>query len=67
MWPISQPPEGVQWTVIDLPNVGQEANTFAEHLVRRYHTLAEYTIFSQASMSTAYKISPQNSAMFRRI
>ena len=40
-------PEGRHWDVVDLPNFGGEANTFAEHLVRRYDSLAAYTIFSQ--------------------
>lgn len=40
-------PDWRQWDIIDLPNVGRESNTFAEHLVRRYDSLASYTIFSQ--------------------
>ena len=45
--PMPSPPEGRYWDVVDLPNFGREANTFAEHLVRRYDSLAAYTIFSQ--------------------
>lgn len=47
-----QPPEGRSWNRVDLPNIGREANTFAEHLVRRYDSLAAYTIFSQVSART---------------
>ena len=36
-------------TVIDLPNKGREADTFARHVAARYDSLADYTVFSQAS------------------
>ncbi len=34
-------------TVLPLPNVGREAHTYLHHLVSRYDTLAEWTIFCQ--------------------
>ena len=34
---------------IPLPNVGREANTYLEHIVARYDTLAERTLFVQGS------------------
>ena len=46
-----EPPEGRFWNVVILPNLGREANAFAEHLVRRYDSLAAYTIFSQVPQS----------------
>jgi len=38
------PPEGS----IVLPNVGREAHTFLYHIVRHYHHLADWTVFTQA-------------------
>lgn len=41
-------PEGLtEWEAIPLPNVGREAHTYLHHLVSRYDTLAEWTIFCQ--------------------
>lgn len=34
---------------IPLPNVGREAHTYAEHVARRYDTLAELTVFAQGN------------------
>lgn len=34
--------------VTDLPNVGREGDSYAQHMFRRYDTLAEYTVFLQA-------------------
>jgi hypothetical protein len=34
-------------TTIPLPNVGREAHTYLHHLVRRYDSLADWTIFCQ--------------------
>lgn len=46
-----EPPPGRFWDVVDLPNIGREDNTFSEHLVRRYNSLASYTIFTQVPIS----------------
>lgn len=34
-------------TVIDIPNIGREGNTYLNHIIQNYHSLHEYTIFSQ--------------------
>lgn len=34
-------------TVIDVPNLGRESETYCRHIIQNYHNLAEYTIFSQ--------------------
>ena len=41
-------PEGLtEWETSTLPNVGREAHTYLHHIVSRYDTLAEWTIFCQ--------------------
>jgi hypothetical protein len=41
-------PEGLtEWEAITLPNVGREAHTYLHHIVSRYDSLAEWTIFCQ--------------------
>ncbi|MBD2751717.1 DUF3431 domain-containing protein [Spirosoma validum] len=35
------------WEAISLPNVGREAHTYLHHLVNRYNSLADWTIFCQ--------------------
>lgn len=37
---------------IPLPNVGRESHTYLNHIVMRYDTLAEWTVFSQAEAPT---------------
>eukprot|EP00405_Crypthecodinium_cohnii_P053209 CAMPEP_0206605820 /NCGR_PEP_ID=MMETSP0325_2-20121206/50719_1 /ASSEMBLY_ACC=CAM_ASM_000347 /TAXON_ID=2866 /ORGANISM="Crypthecodinium cohnii, Strain Seligo" /LENGTH=484 /DNA_ID=CAMNT_0054121589 /DNA_START=23 /DNA_END=1477 /DNA_ORIENTATION=- len=44
----SQCPEGS----ISLPNVGREGHTFLRHIVDRYDSLADWTVFSQAELPT---------------
>ncbi|GAB4051983.1 DUF3431 domain-containing protein [Spirosoma litoris] len=41
------PDSEAEHTVIPLPNVGREAHTYLHHIVNRYDTLAEWTIFCQ--------------------
>jgi len=36
-----------QWQFINLQNVGQEAHTFLSHIVNRYDTMADQTLFMQ--------------------
>jgi len=38
---------------IRLPNVGREGHTFLKHIVDRYDSLADWTVFSQAEAPTA--------------
>ncbi|SFD11314.1 DUF3431 domain-containing protein [Spirosoma endophyticum] len=41
-------PEGLtEWEAITLPNIGREAHTYLHHIVSRYDSLAEWTIFCQ--------------------
>ncbi|GAB4039887.1 hypothetical protein GCM10028774_42730 [Spirosoma jeollabukense] len=41
-------PEGLtEWEAIPLPNIGREAHTYLHHIVSRYDSLAEWTIFCQ--------------------
>lgn len=42
--------------VIVLPNVGREAHTYLTHMIRRYDSLADQTVFSQDGYSD--KLSP---------
>merc|ERR550537_214069 len=37
---------------IRLPNVGRESHTFLHHIVDRYDSLADWTVFSQAIKPT---------------
>ncbi|MVM35138.1 DUF3431 domain-containing protein [Spirosoma sp. HMF4905] len=41
------PDHSLEHTVIPLPNVGREAHTYLHHIVNRYDSLAEWTIFCQ--------------------
>jgi len=36
-----------EYSVVELPNGGREADTFARHVADRYDTLANYTVFTQ--------------------
>ena len=41
-------PDGlVEWSAVPLPNIGREAHTYLHHLVSRYDSLTEWTIFCQ--------------------
>ncbi len=35
--------------MIQLPNVGRETHTYLHHIVSRYDSLADWTVFSQAA------------------
>ena len=38
------------FTVLDLPNLpGREADSIAQFILRRYDSLADYTVFAQVS------------------
>ncbi len=37
----------LEWNAVSLPNVGREAHTYLHHIVNRYDSLAEWTIFCQ--------------------
>ena len=39
--------DAVQLPIITLPNLGREAHTYLQHVVTRYDTLAEVTVFCQ--------------------
>ncbi|QDK77666.1 DUF3431 domain-containing protein [Spirosoma sp. KCTC 42546] len=44
----SKSPDPVsEHTVIPLPNVGREAHTYLHHIINRYDSLAEWTVFCQ--------------------
>ncbi len=36
-------------TIVQLENVGREGETYAQHIIRHYESLADYTVFSQAN------------------
>ena len=43
------------FTVIDLPNFpGREADSIAQHILLRYDTLANYTVFAQVTLPPYY-------------
>ncbi len=35
------------FSVVNLENLGREADSFAQHIIRRYDSLANYTVFAQ--------------------
>jgi hypothetical protein len=39
------------WRVIDIPNIGRESNTYLHHIVTRYESLADVTLFFQGSIN----------------
>lgn len=39
-------------TIIPLPNIGRECNTYLHHIVNNYHTLADVTVFTQGTAPT---------------
>lgn len=41
------PEELTDWPSVSLPNVGREAHTYLRHIVNRYDSLAEWTVFCQ--------------------
>mmetsp|Transcript_49200 Transcript_49200/g.73344 ORF Transcript_49200/g.73344 Transcript_49200/m.73344 type:complete len:355 (-) Transcript_49200:196-1260(-) len=45
---------------IKLPNVGRESHTFLYHIVENYHSLADWTVFSQAA-APSFGFSPNDS------
>lgn len=46
--PMPELPPGKNYVIVNATNQGREGDTFAGHLVRRYESMASYTIFSQA-------------------
>jgi hypothetical protein len=52
-----RPPPGAKIHKIEvLPNVGRESHTYISHIVKNYHTLADWTVFTQAGQpSFGYK------------
>lgn len=42
---------GSAWAVVDLPEGGGPASTFAEHLYSRYQSLAGFTVFTTVTLS----------------
>ncbi len=54
--------------MVTLPNLGREAHTYLHHIVNRYYTLADYTIFCQGKpFDHAYDFHPRLRAIAQEL